>query len=359
MAMNTFFHLIRLIIFSLLISCTGSYAQSITDMYEARVAIENYEEGSLKQDLQQALAQILVKLTGNHKILETKPSLKQIADPSKYIDSYQYDTVGEQDYFIASFNAASLSELLQKYGLKVWSGNRPDFLAWILLEADGKQDILSSEIKQEATTVLNRHAQQRGLPVLLPLMDFEDHRTLKIQDIVDGNKSVLLHATERYGAGAVLVGQVLKTFENQWLGKWRLLLNHEEKTWEATYPDLPQALRKGLDEAVDFIATKGMYIVVTEEVEKETVPAESSEESFELQVSNVLSLSDYSQVATYLHKVDVIKRLQMKEMSEEGVTFIVSVQGGKAAVINALNLGGFLVPSQENSAGLIYKFIPN
>lgn len=358
--MNAFFHLIRLIGFGLLISCSGSYAQSILDLYETRVAIENYEEGSLKQDLQQALAQILVKLTGNHKILETKSALKHIADPSKYVDSYQYDTVGDQDYFIANFNSASLSELLQKHGLKIWSSNRPDFLAWVLIEADGKQEILSSEIQQQTTTVLNRHALQRGLPLLLPLMDFEDHRTLKIQDIVDGNKSVLLHATERYGAGAILVGQVSKTFENQWLSKWRVLLNHEEKTWEATYPDLSQALRMGLDEAVDFIATKGMYITVIEEEAKDPDPAEeTNEEPFELQVTQVLSLNDYSQVAAYLHKLDVIKRLQMKEMSDGRVTFMVSAQGGKAAVVNALNLGGLLTPVQAGDTNLVYQFVPN
>ncbi len=353
-----FFHLIRLIGFGLFISCSGSYAQSISDMYEVRVAIDNYEEGSLKQDLQHALAQILVKLTGNHKILETKPALKQIVDPTKYIERYQYDTVGEQDYFIANFNSINLSELLQKYGLKIWSSNRPDFFAWVLIESDGKQEILSSEIQQEASSVLNHHAQQRGLPLLLPLMDFEDHRTLKIQDIVDGNKPVLLHATERYGPGAILVGQVSKTFENQWLSKWRVLLNHEEKTWETTYPDLTQALRNGLDEAIDFIATKGMYITVTEEVE-ETAPAETNEENFDLQVTHVLSLNDYSQVAAYLHKLDVINRLQMKEMSDGRVIFAVSAHGGKAAVINALNLGGLLVPTPSGDSGLIYQFIPN
>lgn len=357
--MRVFFHFIQIIGFSLLICCSSSEAQSIVDLYEARVAIENYEEGSLKQDLQQAFAQILVKLTGNHKILETKPALKHISDPVKYVDSYQYDMVGEQDYFIANFNPASLSELLQKHGLKIWSGNRPDFLAWVLIEADGKQEILSSEVQQQASTVLNRYSQQRGLPILLPLMDFEDHRALKIQDIVDGNKPVVLHATERYGAGTILVGQVSKTFENQWLGKWRILLNQEEKTWEATYAELSQALQKGLDEAIDFIATKGMYITVAAEEKKEEVLAETNEESFELRVTHVLSLNDYSQVAAYLHKLDLINRLQMKEMTENQVIFMVSAQGGKAAVINALNLGNLLVPTQTGDANLVYQFVPN
>jgi hypothetical protein len=341
------------------------YAQSVTDVYEARVLIENSDEGSPKQDLQRALTQILIKLTGNHKIFDIKPALKQVTDGSHYVEHYQYDTIDEQDYLIATFHAPSLSDLLQQHDLKIWSSNRPDFIAWILVEADGKQEILNSEMQQEAIRILTRQAKQRGLPVLLPLMDFEDHRMLKISDIIEGNKIALLQATERYGAGAILAGQVIKTFENQWQSKWRVLAHHEdEKTWEATYPSLDQALIAGIDEAVDVVALKGNYITVVETSPDENAldkneTQENPETTFELQVVNVLSLNDYSQVSSYLHKLDIITSLQMKDMSEGKVTFSVRVQGGREALVNALSLGDLLTPSLEDSQSLVYQFMPN
>ena len=359
--------IIRLFIGLGLLIIVGSplYAQSVTDVYEARVLIEDSDEGSPKQDLQRALTQILIKLTGNHKIFDTKPALKQVTDGSHYVEHYQYDTIDERDYLIATFSAPSLSELLQRHGLKIWSSNRPDFIAWILIEADGKQEILNSEMQQEAIHTLTRQAKQRGLPVLLPLMDFEDHRMLKISDIIEGNKVALLQATERYGAGAILVGQVIKTFENQWQGKWRVLGHHEdEKTWETIYASLEQSLTAGIDEAVDIVALKGNYITVAEAPPQEDssdeneIP-ENTETAFELQVVNVLSLNDYSQVSSYLHKLDVITSLQMKDMSEGKVTFSVRAQGGREALVNALSLGDLLTPSLEDSQSLVYQFMPN
>lgn len=359
-------HFIRLFIGLGLLIMVGSplYAQSVTDVYEARVLIEDSDEGSPKQDLQRALTQILIKLTGNHKIFDTKPALKQVTDGSNYVEHYQYDTIDEQDYLIATFHAPSLSELLQQHGLKIWSSNRPDFIAWILIEADGKQEILNSEMQQEAIRILTRQAKQRGLPVLLPLMDFEDHRMLKISDVIEGNKIAVLQATERYGAGAILVGQVIKTFENQWQSKWRVLSHHEdEKIWETTYPSLDQSLIAGIDEAVDIVALKGNYITVAETSPDENSPKnetqENPETTFELQVVNVLSLNDYSQVSSYLHKLDVITSLQMKDMSEGKVTFSVRAQGGREALVNALNLGDLLTPSLEDSQSLVYQLMSN
>ena len=348
----------------LLLGGAPLHAQSVTDVYEARVLIENPEEGSSKQDLERALMQILIKLTGNHKILDTKPALKQVTDGSRYVERYQYDTIGEHDYLIANFSPASLSELLQRHGLKIWSSTRPDFMAWILIEADGKQEILNSEMQQESADIVTRQAKQRGLPVLLPLMDFEDHRSLKISDIIEGNKTALLQATERYGAGTILVGQVIKTFENQWQSKWRVLFN-DEKTWETMNANLEQALTMGMDEAVDIIAAKGNYITVTEVADDDSTEeatqsaTNNSDAAFELQVVNVLSLNDYSQVSNYLHKLDVISNLQMKGMSEGKVTFSVLAHGGKTALVNALSLGDLLTPSLEESQSLVYQFMPN
>lgn len=342
------------------------YAQSVQDLYEARVVIENSEEGSLNDDLQRALAQIIVKLSGNHSMLETKPALKQITDASRYVERYQYDTLGDKDYLIANFSAEALSELLQHHGLKIWSGSRPDFFAWILVEADGKQEILSAETQQDSIDSIKHQAQQRGLPALFPMMDLEDRQALKISDIIEGNKTALQQATGRYGVGAILTAQLTKTFENQWMGKWRVLLNADEKTWETSSDDLNKSLVQGIDEAIDFIATKGMYVTVVESPEPDTsdnevTDAETTDNTtstLELQIVNVLSLNDYSQVANYLHKLDVITQLQMKEMSEGRVTFEVGVQGGRAALINALDMGELLTPSYEDPNNLVYQFSP-
>jgi hypothetical protein len=360
-------HYLRLFIgLGLLLLAGVSHAQSVQDLYEAKVLIENADEGSLNSDLQRALMQIIIKLSGNHHVLETKPALKEITDASRYVERYQYDTLGDNDYLIANFSSGSLSSLLQHYGLKIWSSSRPDFLAWLLVEAEGKQEILNADMQQETIDHLKQHAQQRGLPVLLPMMDLEDRQALKISDIVEGNQAAIRQATERYGASAILVGQLTKTFDNQWLGKWRVLLDSQEKTWEASSDSLIHLLTLGTDEAIDFIATKGTRITVVEAPEEDTdspdettPPPEDAENTLELQIVNVLSLNDYSQVTDYLHKLDVITQLQLKDMSEGRVTFKISVQGGKTALINALNLGNLLTPSHEDANNLVYQFIPN
>ncbi|MEZ5671126.1 MAG: hypothetical protein R3E08_01605 [Thiotrichaceae bacterium] len=45
-------------------------------------------------------------------------------------------------------------------------------------------------------------------------------------------------------------------------------------------------------------------------------------------------------------------------MSEGRVTFEVGVQGGRAALINALDMGELLTPSYEDSNNLVYQFSP-
>jgi hypothetical protein len=90
-------------------------------------------------------------------------------------------------------------------------------------------------------------ADQRGLPITLPLLDLEDMNQIEFADVWGGFEQSLLPASTRYGADAVLVGRIRVTQFGQEV-EWLLLRDGQRRLTAGT--DVAEGLRAGLTPAV-------------------------------------------------------------------------------------------------------------
>ena len=77
------------------------------------------------------------------------------------------------------FSAPLIDQLLASENIPVWGSNRPSVLVWMALQdATGSRSMLNSESGAEIIDFMRRFGEERGLPIIFPLLDIEDRRNL-------------------------------------------------------------------------------------------------------------------------------------------------------------------------------------
>jgi hypothetical protein len=177
-------------------------------------------------------------------------------------------------------------------------------------------------------------ADERGLPIVLPLLDAEDRMHVRFADVWGGFDQFVARAAERYAVDAVLIGRVAVTSLGQEV-RWTLLRGDQRQT------SLTADVRSGIDWLADelalqFITTGGASLTW-------------------ITVHGVESYPDFSRVFEYLQSVSVIDAASVivESWSRGSLQIRLAARGDDAALRQVLELNGVLraVPDAGFGAG--------
>ena len=72
-----------------------------------------------------------------------------------------------------------IERMLADAQIPLWDSNRPSVLIWMALQDEsGSRSLMTSDINNDIIEYIKYFADARGLPVLFPVLDFEDRRNL-------------------------------------------------------------------------------------------------------------------------------------------------------------------------------------
>ena len=337
-------------------------AQTITGLYEATVVVKGRDRDTKNEGLQRALTQVLIKLSGNYQKFMQPEVQAELVNAYRWVQYFKFKTNPRdfQTLLTARFDREAVDQVLQEQKLPLWSAERPSFLGLVVVNTQNKQTILNEEQQPQFASLLGEKAQERGLPVLWPLLDLEDFNLFNANDIATFQQSALVKVGQRYGASAVLAGNVTMSANNTWQGNWQVYINNQQTNWQSEASSdvntlLEQALNNGIDKIAEIILTK-KTTTPTALPATNFIPPETGNQ-FELQVINVTDLNSYANVVSYLRSLDIIETLNVKYMDTQLVIFDVSVQGGNIALAQFIRNDGMLQPHDSGTQEPVYQWI--
>ena len=236
------------------------------------------------------------------------------------------------------FDANAVMRVLRQHRLPIWGSTRPAVLVWLGLEQGGRRNLASADAEPKAWAALQRGAEARGLPLLLPLFDLEDHDQLQAGDLWGDFEPRIRAASARYAPDAILVAAA-----SQRGGGWRLrwtLYQDDDKTEWTTAGDLAQALAAGVERSADVLVAR--YAPMDAAVSAETL---------QLRVSGVSDLAGFGRLQAQLQSLDLVKRVRPLLIEPEASLFELELAGSVQALEQALTLGGLLEPAEHGQAG--------
>ncbi|NWL78159.1 DUF2066 domain-containing protein [Pseudomonas taiwanensis] len=206
-----------------------AHAETAENLYQVREPVASQQPEERTQALVRALETLVVRLSGDPKAAQS-PALEAVRkDPQQLISQYGY----EGQTLVVDFDPVTTERTLRQAGIPLWSANRPAILAWWLNRSgEGSNNLVGDG--QDAATPLRQAAQNRGLPLRLPIADLDEQLLATPEQLTSAKPGALTQASERYGADALLAVDASEA-DGKWQAQWRLWLgdSREQGTAEA------------------------------------------------------------------------------------------------------------------------------
>lgn len=335
-------------------------AGEVKNLYEAEVDVANKDPKVRSEAFALALLQVAVKVSGRRGAGANPVIVDAMQSPDRFVQQFRYRESAPQSAEGAASQGPALQlwvqldppavdAMLREAGMPVWGRVRPSVLMLVVIESAAGRELLSSDDPGGWAAFIRRIAAQRGVPLVLPLMDLEDRSRLRASDVWAGFEDNVRSAAQRYQSEAVLLGRVYESVPNFWEARWRLLLENGRQEWLDQGEGLDAVLLAGVHESADLLASRfGGFT------------GNGSASGVEVKVTGIRSLRDYARALDYLSSLDQVSRVDVTRVDGTSVSFRVDARGGREAVRQVIALGNTLAEEAQTglTAGLSYRLSP-
>ena len=331
-------------------------APSRVELYEASVPVANQNTVQRNRALAAALEAVLIKVSGQRNVRAYPELADAIGRASGYAQQYQYRNVqaprtvinsaGEEEtvmepelQFWVRFDPRAVDKMLKEAGLPIWGGERPMTLVWLVAEVEGERVLVGGDAGVDLQKIVIDTGEQRGIPVLFPLLDLMDQQNISVGQVWGGFMEDIRRASARYATEGILVGRAFQQSGDWWTVRWSYWDGEKENYWDQQAPELEQLLVSGVDVVANELASR--YAVNA---------AIGGRQSLELTVRQVDNLDEYARVLSYLQSLTAVESVEPEEVRGDELNLRVQVAGGRAVLEQAIALGHILEKVDEEPA---------
>jgi hypothetical protein len=243
-------------------------------------------------------------------------------------------TTREQRYIDVDFSSALIDELLTTANIPIWDSNRPSVLVWMALQDEtGNRSLMTADINNDIIELIQEFADRRGLPVLFPVLDFEDRRSLNEDLVWTLNEEAIRKASNRYGADSILTGRLHFTASGELVGLWQFLFQDEADVFDGFSTDLREYLHGPLARVTSQLAS---YFAI--------VPESAAREMVQLRVDGVGSLQEYSSLLSYVSGLGMVESVSPAQLDGERLELRLGLVGDAQQLFELIALDRDLLP---------------
>jgi hypothetical protein len=245
----------------------------------------------------------------------------------------------EQRFINVDFSATLINELLLEAKIPVWDSNRPSVLVWMTLQDEaGERSLLSSETNPKIVSLIRDFADERGLPIIFPVLDFEDRRNVTEDAIWSLDEAVIRQASVRYGADSIMSGRLHFTAGGDLVGVWQFIFQDQTLMFDGVDQELKSYLNAPLDKITTQLAS---YFAI--------VPETSDFEIVQLRIDGVGNLQAYSSLVTYVNGLGLVESVTTTALDGERLDLSLSLLGDPNQLAELIALDRDLLPIQSES----------
>lgn len=228
-------------------------------LYSAATPVPDQSAKARKAAFSRDLAQVFVKVSGNSDVAQVSALAPVLDRAAKLVVEYRYRTVpigqGGGQKLWAHFDSKAVDKALAQAGQGTWGPDRPTVVAWVL----DANSIVADNPNDPVVAAMRKSASQRGVPLVLPLMDLTDQKAVSGFDIRTLYLPALQAASTRYGARAMLVGDI-ETVDRGVNSRWTLVFGHSTAPYQLTAATPQAAGAKAVAQAATLLAQQLAYV---------------------------------------------------------------------------------------------------
>jgi hypothetical protein len=291
-------------------------AALVPELYDARLSCQTQNENERQILVKQGLLQVLERLSGDSKIA-SNPHVKQaLASAIDFVEQYSY----QENTLVVKYSADLLNNLMTQSGQTVWGQRRPQVVLWLTIEDQQQRRFVTAESDPTIPTLVKHLAQERGLPISLPIMDLEELANISVEDLWTPSITGVRQASQRYGAQVILIGRMVH-HSDRWESNWQLLSQDEQApTWQIQGNTIEELVTQGITQTTQYLI--GHYAMTKSPVNNLQMNTDQNvERSIFIGIDNIQSGPDFIKVQEYLNNVDQIGGVSVHHIAGNTAVF--------------------------------------
>lgn len=327
-----------------LLAClaTPLKAQETAGLYEGVVAVSSQDQAQRESALPVALAQVLVKVSGD----SGAGALANGVAASSLVSQYRYRQGVEaveglpqlRSHLVAQFDQNAVARLLASAGRTAWPSPRPAPLLLLAID-DGSGFRLLARANASAVPALGAAAERRGIALRYPEYGPEEQAVLRATDIASEETYAADTVAQRYG-GPVLLGD-LRRGGTGWRARWRLREGGEMLgDWRAEDTDSSSALAAGVNGAADILARRYTQLVLSGPAGR-----------YPVFVDGIGSAADFARVLRSLRAQPIVREVRVTSARGERLAVELDLSAGIEGLSRLLDSGRVLRTAKPAADG--------
>ena len=325
----------KLLFLLMLVSWSNpAFSMSVNGIYNAQIAVDDQSASQMHKAKGAGLSEVLVKVTGQTQSLKNPSIRKALDDAQIYLQQFSFSTKlvqGQpQAMMELAFDKLQVNQLISNAGLPIWGTDRAAVLVWLVEDKQGTRQIVNGDGHPMVAQIMSQ-AQQRGMPLLWPLLDLEDQVAIDAGALWGGFRDTIKAASSRYQADAILVGRMFQDSQDLWRVEWSFWLDNIEQKWSSEGADLAALVDPLQDRLASSLVAKFALAVNVKDLDGVL-------QSAVLRVNQVTQFEDYLELREMLQAIEGIQRVQLHSASGATLEFKLFTQSNLAQVKSIVDL---------------------
>jgi len=174
------------------------------DLYRSEVVLDQEAKNADSEARIEGMKEVIVRASGDRDAVANEVVKKALRQNSQYLSQISYGQLNGEQTLRMGFSAPHIRSLLSQAQLPVWPASRANILVW-LVEEQTDRNIIWEHSPSAVLEQLKSQADKRGLPLTVPVGDFDDITGVAVSDLWGGFIQPVGAASQRYPVDAVLV----------------------------------------------------------------------------------------------------------------------------------------------------------
>jgi hypothetical protein len=295
----------------------SSLAAIDVDLFHAEVILDKSDKEAEKNAKLTGFQRVIIKASGDRASIDNPVIKKALPHSSRYLSQISYSELLDQTALKMRFSPAQVQGLLAQASVSYWASPRTNILVWLVESTPYGRDILWEQSGKDLVKQVKLLADQRGLPMTIPVGDMDDVTSISAPDLWGGFVEPISAASQRYGTDAVLVVQINQSSNSSDVS-WALYDEKPEFMLDSSLvPHTGNASGETLQALEDMIDQVSHYYATKSALKSEALAATSLTARF----VNVTDANSIFVLERGLEKLNSVASLQLQQVNGHEVVF--------------------------------------
>ena len=311
-------------------------AANVEWLYDVDVPVTDQSAGVRATASRQALLIVLKRLSGLSTVPQNAAVTLALESPQRYYVEYRYredagstPTAAKVLLLSLRFAQPAMQRLIVDANLPLWSSNRPTTVAWIVVTEGADRTVLGASDTHPLLDALRTRSRERGLPLVVPLMDLDEQVEVTDAVVWGALSGVLETASARYAPEQILIGRVSHGAANSWVGEWQLWTHADKQRFTIESASAAAEGSAVADRLIDSLVAR--YVVDS-----------GAQQRLQVRVDGIAGVSEYGALLKYLGSLEFVDAVQVDEVRPGAVLLSFATRSPWDRLRDLLSLDGRL-----------------